>query len=119
MYKGVRGYTKGLDDLLEKNRERVVDVQILLTETERSVFRMLKNAGERFIRGRNIRKYGYRAIKRGDINTVEMYLEGGHARQVAEQVARRFKGLKSIKKTDVVKTKAGYKLVVTASEGKL
>jgi hypothetical protein len=92
-------------------RDSVVDER-RLNPSNRKLFRALKSAGERAIKGQEIDRCVYEVRFRSGLPALEMLVEGRNAKMVGRQVARRFEEHREFGFVDVVETKNGVKVVL-------
>jgi|GEM_PF-3115396 len=82
-----------------------------LTVAEERLFRSMKTAGERAIKGREVSKTVFEAKTKSGVSLL-MIMEGRHAMSVGGQVARRFDGARGVESVETVKTRNGACVVL-------
>lgn len=99
------------DKLMSFLKENIhKDDEEYLSKSGRQVYRSLKSAGERAIKGMDIDKCTYESTVDSLGETLKMIVEGRHSVSIGNQVARRFKEQGML--AEVVQTKRGAKVII-------
>jgi hypothetical protein len=81
------------------------------------MLRVLKSAGERAVRGRDIDYHSFDSMVNEDsTETIRMIMEGRHAMSIGNQIVRKFESMGKVDNADVIKTKRGAKVVIRPSK---